>query len=371
MFVDRSATGAGCHWGAGQGLATKVMVALMGLVVGSPAALSAESGILGAYGPEGPRLREQLWILPSGDPQTVLRATVFRPPNTTGSVGGAVPEDSDAEGTATSAKWPLAVINHGTTDETRAAVSMPVYYWLSRWFVERGFVVVLPQRRGHGATGGPLAESIGSCAAPDHYTSGLIASDDISAAIGYMSQQTFIDPQRTIVVGVSTGGWASLALASRKPSLARAIINFAGGRGGHAHGRANAVCGASQLVEAARAYGSTSAIPTLWLYAENDSYFSPDLARAMTDAWRDGGGHVELELLPPYLLDGHDIADDRVGWEFWGHSVERFLNANVGVPAPVRTPDQPTLAAEQPAQVTMVPASSDAGAPELVPPREH
>ena len=33
----------------------------------------------GGFGPEGPRMREQLWILPSGEAGRDMRATVFRP----------------------------------------------------------------------------------------------------------------------------------------------------------------------------------------------------------------------------------------------------------------------------------------------------
>jgi dienelactone hydrolase len=266
----------------------------------------------GPYGPEGPRLREQLWIVPSGDEARVLRATVFRPA-----------EDA-AYGAAI--RRPLAVINHGTSDDTRLSVSMPVFYWLSRWFVERGYVVVLPQRRGHGATGGVLAEVIGTCADPDHITSGQIAADDIEAVITYMSRQPGIAPDKTIVVGVSTGGWASLALASRNPEGVQAVVNFAGGRGGHAGGRPNSVCGESKLAEAAGAYGSTARVPTIWLYAKNDSYFGPRLARSMSQAWLRAGGSAELHVLPPHGAEGHGLADDRSGLDVWGPVVDRFLN---------------------------------------------
>ncbi len=100
------------------------------------------------------------------------------------------------------------------------AVAMPVYCWLSRWFVDRGYVVVLPQRRGHGATGGPMAESIGSCADRILH-SGLAAADDIEGVANYMSAQPFIAPGEAIVVGISSGGWASLALASQSRQRAR------------------------------------------------------------------------------------------------------------------------------------------------------
>jgi dienelactone hydrolase len=308
--------------------------------------VSAPSGagrdtVFGAYGPEGPRLREQLWILPSGDPNRFLRATVFRP---------------DAPpGSAASEKRPLVVINHGTSDLTRMAVSMPVFYWLSRWFVERGYVVVLPQRRGHGATGGPLAEAVGTCAKPDHFASGQVAADDVEAVVGYMTQQPFIAPSQTIVVGISTGGWASLALASRNPANVRAVVNFAGGRGGHAGGQPNVICGKGQLIEAAHAYGSAARVPTIWLYSRNDSYFSPDLAKQMAAAWSEGGGLADLHVLPSYRTDGHDIADDRAGWDIWGPAVERFLDIHTQPLAVVaRSPGTPGM---PPPQVSAVSSS--------------
>ena len=149
-----------------------MLAALFGLLAIAPAS-AAQSVAYGAYGPEGPRLREQLWIVPSGDPNRYLRATVFRP--------------ADPAGSVAPVRRPLVVINHGTSDWTRMAVSMPVFYWLSRWFVDRGYAVVLPQRRGHGATGGSLSEAVGTCAEPDHFASGQVAADDVAAVVEYMS----------------------------------------------------------------------------------------------------------------------------------------------------------------------------------------
>jgi dienelactone hydrolase len=264
----------------------------------------------GAFGPEGQRMREQLWLLPSGDNSIALRATVFRPASTL------------------TQRFPLVVINHGTSEASRLSVSMPVYYWLSRWFVDRGYAVVLPQRRGHGSTGGELVESVGSCVDPDHFQSGLIAADDVGAAVDFMTHQPFVDPTRILVVGVSTGGWASLALAAKRPDLVSAVVNFAGGRGGHAWGNSDSVCGADKLVIAAHDFARTARAPTLWLYASNDSYFGPALAARMATAWKDGGGLVEYDPLPAYGRDGHTIADDRAGWDLWGNNLERFLGSN-------------------------------------------
>lgn len=278
------------------------------------AATAAAPDPYGAFGPEGPRMREQFWILPSGDPGRFLRATVFRP---------AEPEQPSS----VVVSRPVVVINHGTSESTRLAVAMPVYYWLSRWFVERGYIVVLPQRRGHGATGGVLSEAIGNCANPDHFQSGLAAADDIAAVVRYFQKQPFVDSHNVVVAGISTGGWASLAYASRNPEGVRAVVNFAGGRGGHAGGLRNAICAEKRLIESVAHYGQSARIPTAWFYADNDSYFGPQLASAMAKAWMTSGGSAKLRVLPAYGEEGHNIADDRAGWDLWGGDLDAFLTS--------------------------------------------
>ena len=37
------------------------------------------------------------------------------------------------------------------------------------------------------------------------------------------------------------------------------------------------------------------------------------------------GGDAELAMLPPYGADGHDIANDRAGWDLWGARADLFL----------------------------------------------
>lgn len=288
------------------------LVVMLGQMPVSSNTIEAE---LGPFGPQGPRMREQLWILPSGTPGQVQRATVFRPLDEGVKVG------------PSSGPRPLVIINHGTSETTRHSTSMPVYYWLSRWFVERGFVVVLPQRRGHGATGGDLAEGADSCSDPDHYRAGRAAADDVEAAVEFMQRQPFIARSSTIVAGISTGGWASLALAERNPANVKGILNFAGGRGGHAFGEPSRICGADRLVQAVQKFASSSAVPTLWLYSVNDTFFGPELAARMASAWSGAGGKAELQLLPAYGSDGHLIADDLAGWQLWARHVDRFISS--------------------------------------------
>lgn len=271
----------------------------------------------GAFGPFGPRMCEQLWMLPSASAEIDLRATVFRPGSSAADCSADVPR-------------PLVVINHGTDAGTREAIAMPVFYWLSRWFVDRGYVVVLPQRRGHGATAGDLAEGQDSCARPDHYAAGQTAADDIETAVKFMSRQSFVDARTILAVGISSGGWASLALSGRDIPGLRGVVNFAGGRGAYAGGRATAVCGVENLYDAARRLGQQARVPSLWLYASNDTFFNPTVARRLADAFIGSGGPGELHVLPPYGREGHFLADDRAGWQHWSRQLTAFLARSTG-----------------------------------------
>src|SRR5262245_17047385 len=140
-----------------------------------------------------------------------------------------------------------------------------------------------------------------------------------------MQQQPFVDPSRLVVAGISTGGWAALALAARNPAGLRLVVNFAGGRGGHAYGRPNAVCAQDRLIAATAAFGRTARVPTFWAYAENDSFFAPDLAAAMAGAFTAAGGSAEFNLLPADGEEGHALVDDRAGWRLWGPALEKAL----------------------------------------------
>jgi hypothetical protein len=112
------------------------------------------------------------------------------------------------------------------------------------------------------------------------------------------------------------------------------VINFAGGRGGHAYGQPNKVCGSDRLVEAAGAYARTAKVPTLWVYSANDSYFGPDIAEAMVHAWQSNGGLAEFLMLPPYGSEGHDAVADRAGWRLWGRHVDASLARHAGLGTP-------------------------------------
>ena len=222
---------------------------------------------------------------------------------------------------------PLAVVNHGTTenDELRADYAEPSFEIASGWLLAHGYAVALPQRPGHGKTGGPYLESAHGCADARFEQAGYATADSIEAAVTYLLAQPFMRKQPPVVVGHSAGAWGALALASRSKGLVAGVINFAGGRGGRSYGVANRNCAPDRLVGAAAYFGSTTRVPTLWLYAQNDSFFGPDLSRRMAVAFRSAGGAADYSVLPAVEEEGHYLIYYAEAVPYWGPIAERFL----------------------------------------------
>lgn len=276
---------------------------------------NASDGPQNAPGPQGPEEgpeRHQVWLLPLPGERLLMRAAVLRPPG--------------------DGPFPLVVINHGSNQSSflRGTLTPSDYRIVAQWFLGRGFVVVLPVRPGHGATGGPYFEDQGRCESPDYQKAGLATADSIQAAIDYMTAQPFVQKSDVVVIGQSAGGWGALALASRNPKGVSAIINFAGGRGGRADDQPDHNCAPERLVAAATEFGRTARIPTLWLYSENDSYFAPALSKRMYDAFRSGRSDAEYHLLPPVGADGHLLIDSDASVALWAPLVEQFLAQKIG-----------------------------------------
>src|SRR5258708_4867058 len=127
---------------------------------------------------------------------------------------------------------PLAVVNHGSPRDVN---DRPLMHPYSEWmqameFARRGWAAVVVMRRGYGQSGGEVAEGLGTCNHPDYLRAGEASASDLRAAIEYLSQLPEIDPNRIISVGVSAGGFATVALTADPPRGLVAAISFAGGR---------------------------------------------------------------------------------------------------------------------------------------------
>ena len=287
----------------------------LGAVVAQPAMAQTR---FGAQGAEGEPNRKQQWLVPSPDPDTAAHALLYRPPG---------------EG-----PFPLALIAHASTQNVlrRAQMPQPEYRALSAWLVARGFAVLVPERPGHGATGGRYLEDQGGCDEANYSRSGYATADSITAALDYLRGQPFIRRDGTVIVGHSVGAWGALALAGEDPKAVAAIIAFAPGRGGHPDDFSNQVCATDTLLSAAAEFGHSARVPVTWLVASNDSYFSADLSRQLADAFRSTGGRVDFRVLPASGSEGHWLAETEAGIKSARSELDRALKLPAPLPAKTR-----------------------------------
>ena len=284
----------------------KVFSALVVLAIVCAQSVTAQTPF-GAQGEEGEPNRMQQWLVPSPDPATAAHAVLFRPPG--------------------DGPFRLAVIAHASTQNVlrRAQMPQPEYRALAAWLVARGFAVLVPERPGHGATGGKYLEDQGGCDEADYSRSGRATADEIAAAAGFVRKQPFVRQDGMLIVGHSAGAWGALALASESPQDVSAIVAFAAGRGGHANDFPNQVCAPHSLLGVAREFGRAARVPVSWLVAANDSYFSPDLSKQLADAFRSGGDKVEFRVLPASGSEGHWLAETEAGVKLAAPELERVL----------------------------------------------
>jgi dienelactone hydrolase len=238
-----------------------------------------------------------------GTKQLMLEGTTYRP---------------DGDG-----PFPLAVLNHGSprTAADRRNRTRERYPQQSAWFLARGFAVMVPMRRGYAGSEGDWAEGGGPCDRSNWYLASRESAKDIRAAVEFMQARPFIDRSRALLVGQSAGGFGVLALAAEGVEGLKGVVNFAGGRGSPQAGKN---CSPENVIYSMGQFGRTTKVPTLWIYNENDSYFSVPMIQEMHAAFRKRGGDAELVLLPPFGTDGHLLFSR--GVKLWSPLVESFLD---------------------------------------------
>jgi len=242
--------------------------------------------LLAAAPAPAPPPAETIWIpmtetRPLGAPRPLrLEATLYRP---------ARPEGA-----------PVLIFNHGSTGNFQISPKVTQRYpEVAQFFVERGFTVLIPMRRGRGASEGEYLERY-ECERATLEAGVERALEDLDAVLAFAAVQPWFDRTRFVLGGMSRGGLLSVAYAARRGTTARGILNFAGGWTAEFCER--------RIGFNARAFGQRkdpSVIPSLWLYAENDRNYGPTYVRAAHAAFVRAGGAAELTIYPPIPPDGH------------------------------------------------------------------
>lgn len=288
-----------------------VAVVLRGGMAFVAAACLISSPTAASFGEQARPPAGEILLIPSASGNVPMRTLLFRPP-------GAGP-------------FPLVIINHGTSSnaELRKLQRLSVYRGLAQWFVRRGYIAAVPQRPGHGATGGLWREDYGSCEHPDYRGAGHEIAANIEAVMHNLQGRSDVRRSGVVLVGHSAGGWGALALAHTNPRKIAAVINFAGGLGGRSYDQAGRNCAPDLLVATAGEFGHNNPVPTLWIYSHNDTYFGPDLSHAMMMAYRLNGGLVEYRLLRATGDDGHFVIGSAAAARIWYHLIEVFIRRAV------------------------------------------
>ena len=186
-------------------------------------------------------------------------------------------------------RLPIALITHGKNAKAaenqalRADMMLPQ----ARDFAARGWLAVVVLRRGYGQSDGLPGVSRGAaymaCENADLARGFEVEADDLDGALKVVAARPDADGSRAIAIGQSLGGGVVLAFAARRPAGLLGVVNVSGGAW-RTNGEGN-VCQHDDLVAAMATLGARTRIPTLWLYAENDSLFPPELVTRMRDAY--------------------------------------------------------------------------------------
>lgn len=219
--------------------------------------------------------------------------------------------------------FPLVILSHGSprSAEDRPHMKATGNSLGAHEFLKRGWAVVVVLRRGYGTSGGNWAETYGTCKKPDYEKAGRASADDLRATIDYMIKQKNINAQRILAVGISAGGFATVALTANPPKGLIAAVNLAGGRGSS---YADTVCEEEKLVQAFAAYGKTSRVPMLWVYAQNDHFFGPQLAQKLFAAFKAKGGKAIFHATEAFGNDGHALLSAK-GIQMWSDQFDAFI----------------------------------------------
>jgi dienelactone hydrolase len=224
-------------------------------------------------------------------------------------------------------RMPTLVFNHGSTGTGRdpKLFAKPQQFpELAQFFIQRGWAVVMPSRRGRGGSEGEYDEGFAinrsrgySCDPSLSIPGADRALRDIEAAMRAIFTMPFVDRNRVIIGGASRGGILSIAYAGQHPEQVKGVINFVGGWLGY---HCETVSTVNQEIFKR---GARYPADTLWLYGDWDQFYPLFHSRENFAAFQAAGGNgVFHEFAPPPGLAGHRIVERP---DLWGSVINAYL----------------------------------------------
>ena len=222
--------------------------------------------------------------------------------------------------------FPTLMFNHGSTGWGNDPALFTTTWTcpaLTRFFVDRGWLVALPQRRGRGKSAGLYDEGFEEDRSrysfrPERSLPGVERGlADLDAAVAFLLQRPDVNRSEMLIGGNSRGGLLAVAYAGTRPPLFCGVLNFVGGW-------VSDQCDSPEAINTVTfRRGASYAKPMLWLYADNDPLYGLDHSRQNFEAFVEAGGlgsfHV-VDMEPG--MSGHDI----VGLpELWCQLLESYV----------------------------------------------
>ena len=213
--------------------------------------------------------------------------------------------------------FPAVMFHHGSTGNgTDPSLFTQTFTseTIAQFFNTRGWLVVFAQRRGRGASDGLYDEGF----TPDRsrYTcdhsitlAGFErALSDIDAAVAYVSGRPDVDPTRLLSAGASRGGVLALTHAAERPGVFVGAVNFVGGWLGEG-------CPTPSVNPILFARAARFPSDTIWMYGENDTFYSMAHSRGNFSVFTNAGGRGTFNAYTRAPgLNGHNIMNDPHLW---------------------------------------------------------
>ena len=207
--------------------------------------------------------------------------------------------------------FPTVVFNHGSTGRgndpnlfRRSWSSVAV----ATYFVERGWMIIFPQRRGRGASDGLYDEGFEpdrsgySCNTKISLSGVDRAVEDLDAVMMHVKSRPDVAVGRILLGGQSRGGILAIAYAGERPDSLVGVVNFVGGWMGDRCTNAHAI----NTTTFKR--GGKFALPTLWLYGDQDPFYALEHSKANFEAFLSAGGKGNFESYwVPGRNSGHSV----------------------------------------------------------------
>ena len=207
---------------------------------------------------------------------------------------------------AAAGKYPLVLINHGSPRVNADRPGMTPYASLPQImeFARRGFAVAAVMRRGFGE----FRRSVRGIR--------RLVPESRLLGVGAVGRQ---GSARCYRASVQPAGHRCDAHHQRRPVGGRLCHGCADRRSAARTGGSDQLCGWPRLAERwrgvrrgspcrrIRKFGKTSRVPMLWIYADNDLFFGPQVVQRLHQAFTSAGGSAELIKHPAFSEDGHAL----------------------------------------------------------------